>query len=126
MSWGSKWPEKIETVEQILNAVVDSVIAANPNVNLELPVHIYADENNNIKIENIPLEKVYQNKVPTHDPYTNPDAHIYYECNCGAILDPGTKSFAALNNHASEMGWKIRWGDQAYVPYCVKCGEGVE
>jgi hypothetical protein len=67
-----------------------------------------------------------RNRKPTHDPYTNPNAHIYYECACGAILDPQTKSFAALNNHASGKGWKIRFTDKGYVPYCVKCGEGVE
>lgn len=75
-------------------------------------------------------EEEFQNKfkniVPTHDPYTNPNSHIYYECGCGAILDPGTKSFAQLNNHASEAGWKIRWGADSYIPYCVKCGEDVE
>lgn len=75
-------------------------------------------------------EEEFQNKfkniAPTHDPYTNPNAHIYYECGCGAILDPGTKSFAQLNNHASEAGWKVRWGADSYVPYCVKCGEDVE
>lgn len=72
------------------------------------------------------VTKEYNNKVPTHDPYTNPNAHIYYECACGAILDPGTKSFAALNGHASKTGWKIRFRETGYVPYCVKCGEGVE
>ena len=74
----------------------------------------------------IPLEKIYNNIPPTHDPYANPNAHIYYECACGAILDPKTKSFATLNNHASEKGWKIRFGERGYTPYCVKCGEGVE
>jgi len=72
------------------------------------------------------LNKIYNNFQPTHDPYTNPNAHIYYECKCGAILDPKTKSFAALNNYASEKGWKIRFGEHGYTPYCVKCGEGVE
>lgn len=75
------------------------------------------------------LVKAYatvRNRKPTHDPYTNPNAHIYYECNCGAILDPQTKSFAQLNNYASDKGWKIRFTDKGYVPYCVKCGEGVE
>jgi len=67
-----------------------------------------------------------KNLKPTHDPYSNPNAHIYYECKCGAILDPKTKSFAALNNYASEKGWKIRFGEHGYTPYCVKCGEGVE
>jgi len=71
----------------------------------------------NLKIKNL---------KPTHDPYTNPDAHIYYECACGAMLDPKTKSFAALNNCASAKGWKIRFGERGYTPYCVKCGEGVE
>lgn len=69
---------------------------------------------------------LFKNNKPTHDPYANPNAHIYYECSCGAILDPKTKSFAALNNCASEKGWKIRFGEQGYTPYCVKCGEGVE
>ena len=69
---------------------------------------------------------IYANLKPTHDPYTNSNAHIYYQCSCGAILDPKTKSFAALNNCASEKGWKIRFGEHGYTPYCVKCGEGVE
>lgn len=68
----------------------------------------------------------FLNKKPTHDPYTNPNARLYYECNCGAIFDPGTKSFAQLNTHASEAGWKIRFKEVGYVPYCVKCGEDVE
>lgn len=72
------------------------------------------------------LEKVYNNLSPTHDPYTNPNAIIYYQCNCGAILDCNTKSFAALNNHASKMDWKIRWGVTSYQPYCVNCGKEVE
>lgn len=69
-----------------------------------------------------------KNKVPTHDPYTNPDATIYYECLCGAILDPGTKSFAALNNSAMNEGWKIRWkaNGEGYQPHCVECGKGIE
>lgn len=70
--------------------------------------------------------KELNNKVPTHDPYTNPDAQLYYSCNCGAILDPGTKRFAELNNCASNAGWKIRFTDSGYVPYCVDCGKGVE
>jgi hypothetical protein len=66
------------------------------------------------------------NLKPTHDPYTNPGAFVYYECNCGAVLDPKTKSFASLNNAASMAGWKIRFGEVGYIPYCPKCGEGVE
>lgn len=69
-----------------------------------------------------------ENKIPTHDPYTNPGAFLYYECDCGQVLDPKTKSFASLNNHASEAGWKVRWGSEHYVPYCPKCVEekGIE
>ena len=65
-------------------------------------------------------------KPTTHDPYTNLSSYIYYQCNCGAVLDPGTRSFAALNNAASLARWKIRFGEVGYTPYCVKCGEGVE
>lgn len=74
------------------------------------------------------LSKKYNNKMPTHDPYTNPNAQLYYECKCGAILDPGTKSFAALNNHASDKGWKVRWNSNGsgYEPFCVECGKDVE
>jgi len=69
-----------------------------------------------------------ENKIPTHDPYTNPGAFLYYECDCGQVLDPKIKSFASLNNHASEAGWKVRWGSEHYVPYCPKCVEekGIE
>ena len=66
------------------------------------------------------------NLKPTHDPYTNPNAFLYYECSCGERLDPHVKSFAALNNNAMAAGWKIRFGNDGYTPYCVKCGEGVE
>src|SRR3979409_11873 len=68
-----------------------------------------------------PMVKERTNKVPTHDPYTNPNAELYYECECGAILDPGTKSFAALNNAAMNSEWKIRWGHMYYEPFCPKC-----
>lgn len=70
----------------------------------------------------------YDNLKPTHDPYTNPNAFLYYECDCGQRLDPHTKSFAGLNNAAMNSGWKIRWGANSYVPYCPKCVEekGIE
>lgn len=72
--------------------------------------------------------KVIQNKFPTHDPYTNSNAFLYYECECGERLDPRTKSFASLNNAASDANWKVRWGPNSYVPYCPKCVEekGIE
>jgi hypothetical protein len=69
----------------------------------------------------------YTNLKPTHDPYTNPNAQLYYECKCGAILDPGVKSFASLNNAASDQGWKVRWKSDGmgYEPFCVECGKDV-
>lgn len=82
--------------------------------------------------KHLPDKKAEQNfrinLVPTHDPYTNPGAYLYYECECGQRLDPNVKSFASLNNYASEAGWKIRWGAEHYVPYCPKCAEekGIE
>lgn len=72
------------------------------------------------------VAKERNNQVPTHDPYANPNAQLYYSCGCGAIFDPGTKRFAELNNAASNAGWKVRFIDSGYVPYCVDCGKGVE
>jgi len=66
-------------------------------------------------------EQSWNNLKPTHDPYTNPDAYLYYQCDCGETLDPKTKRFAELNNCASHAGWKIRFGAHHYVPYCPKC-----
>ena len=63
------------------------------------------------------------NKVPTHDPYTNPDAYVYYSCDCGEVFDPGTKSFAALNNAAQHTGWVIKWGAMYYEATCPKCSK---
>lgn len=95
---------------------------------VEWPIKCQDDPKGDIDFGLMKLEKVYNNLSPTHDPYTNPNSHIYYQCKCGDILDPGTKSFAALNNCASEKGWKVRWSKdgQGYEPFCVECGEGVE
>ena len=73
-------------------------------------------------------EKEHTNKVPTHDPYTNPDTQIYFQCGCGSILDPGTKSFASLCGSAAKTGWKIRFitGRDYYTAFCIDCGKDVE
>lgn len=73
-----------------------------------------------------PLGDSKRNAIPTHDPYTNPGAYLYYECKCGQRLDPHTKRFAELNNAAMKAGWKIRWGANSYVPHCVECGRDME
>lgn len=114
MGWGTSWdkPKPVEALEEI---------AAHgwPEVHPE-------DIGKQIKI--IVPEDFKINKIPTHDPYTNPNAFLYYECECGQRLDPRVKSFASLNNHASDAGWKVRWGPHHYVPYCPKCVEekGIE
>lgn len=108
MSWGKEWPVFPQGEKT-------TIIYEGPNLFPEINgVRLFVD-----------IGK-HTNKVPTHDPYTNPNANIYYQCNCGAVLDPGTKSFAALNNAAMNAGWKVRFGHEYYAPYCVKCGEGVE
>lgn len=101
--WGTSWFEEAEPVAK----------EAWDNLKLVGPIEV------------VTIPK-FLNKKPTHDPYSNPNARLYYECGCGAIFDPGTKSFAQLNTHASNAGWKIRFKEVGYVPYCVKCGENVE
>lgn len=110
--WGNSW-NKLPELKQTETYKIEY---SGPNMFPEIN-HV------ELFVDTIPQ---FLNNKPTHDPYTNPNSHIYYECGCGAIFDPGTKSFAQLNNCASEAGWKIRWGADSYVPYCLKCGEGVE
>lgn len=104
MGWGTSWdkPKSVEALEEA---------AAHGWPETELK-----KQEQNFRV----------NLVPTHDPYTNPNAFLYYECECGERLDPRTKSFAGLNNHASNEGWKVRWGPNSYVPYCPKCVEEKE
>lgn len=112
MGWGTSW--KTEALEEAASHGWPETILNKHGVN-------------NIQSGKFNTEPTsYQNKIPTHDPYTNPNAFLYYECQCGAVLDPKVKSFASLNNHASNAGWKIRWGKKHYVAYCSECGEGVE
>ena len=136
MAWGKEWPkpDMFDVAEEQLNVSATYINAlwqsqqGLPVTGLDLSTgeKVVLTEYKDGVITHTDIIKEYKNKVPTHDPYSNPDSHIYYECACGAILDPGTKSFAALNNAASAAGWKVRFGVEYYVPYCVKCGEGVE
>jgi len=130
MGWGSSFDKP---KEQAWNKLKDWVKQSETHV-VEYTGPNLISEINHVRLD-VDLAKPgtdqtvyheFKNKTPTHDPYTNPDAHIYYECACGAILDPKTKSFAALNNCASNKGWKIRFGERGYTPYCVKCGEDIE
>src|SRR5258705_13743669 len=87
-----------------------------------LLAEVYYNEDGSIAI------KEFNNQIPTHDPYTNPGAFLYYECECGQRLDPHTKRFAELNNSAMNSGWKIRFGSSYYIPYCPECAKekGIE
>ena len=116
MAWSKEWP--------VVAGAIDWPKITGLDLGTGEKVVLTTFENGEIKHTDVTKE--YNNKVPTHDPYTNPNALIYYECGCGAILDPGTKSFAGLNNHASEKGWKIRFRKTGYTPYCIKCWESVE
>lgn len=112
MGWGTKW--STESLE-------DFAAHGWPEVKPE-------DVGKQVRIKLPEDFKIRNNKFPTHDPYTNPGAYLYYECECGQVLDPRVKSFASLNNHASNANWKVRWGPNSYVPYCPKCVEekGIE
>lgn len=124
MGWGSDWSVEAKKLTDMM--LKDVPIITGIDLGSGDCTILTTFEDGEFKHRVIPREEIYNNIPPTHDPYSNPNAHIYYECSCGAILDPQTKSFAALNNCASEKGWKIRFTDKGYVPYCVKCGEGVE
>lgn len=53
-------------------------------------------------------------------------AYLYFQCEgCNEILDPHTKSFAKLQEHRVNAGWKCVWNmnGQGYKVYCAKCGE---
>ena len=113
MAWGTNWFTEAAPVSE--QDLASGVIITKTSI-----------VEDTLKVEHIETAKVYANKVPTHDPYTNPDAHIYYSCECGEVLDPGTKRFAELNNCASRSGWKIRFGEVGYTPYCPKCAEGLD
>lgn len=129
MAWSKEWP--LSQQEQT------TIIYEGPNLFPEingvlLGIDFGKDDKTSTVIGKIKddgtlsIKKILNNNMPTHDPYANPNAQIYYQCKCGNVLDPGTKSFAHLNNCASKEGWKIRFREIGYVPYCVKCGEGVE
>lgn len=111
MAWGKDWGKSEELALDEMYSITGT-----KKLNPEDALNIAQTEMNE-------ASNKFKNSIPTHDPYTNPGAFLYYECECGQRLDPNVKSFASLNNHASEAGWKIRWGEKHYVPYCPKCAE---
>lgn len=126
MGWGSSWDKPpIKEMEEEAKKIAEEAIQHGQGFSKD-GKHVPLNE---VYEEAAPVtERAWNNLKPTHDPYTNPGAYLYYECECGNKLDPRTKRFAELNNKASEAGWKIRWGSLSYVPYCPKCVEkkGIE
>lgn len=56
-------------------------------------------------------------------------AYLYFQCEgCSTILDPHTKSFAKLQEHRVNAGWKCVWNlsGMGYKVYCAECGEKIE
>jgi hypothetical protein len=130
MGWGKVWIiDDNPIIKEVKQAMLDAMPKVYSGIDLgtgDSQTILTTFEYDKFTHSVISTEELYKNIPPTHDPYINPNANIYYECACGAILDPNTKSFAALNNYASEKGWKVRFGADSYVPYCVECGKGVE
>lgn len=114
MAWGKEWV-KLDNGSEIKLSPSESIKS------FEWPA---GTGSKTLKPEDVVI--LGNNKIPTHDPYTNPSAYLYYECKCGQRLDPHTKRFAELNNAAMNNGWKIRWGSEYYIPYCPECGKDVE
>lgn len=121
MGWGKEWDDNFDATADKSMSKASGIPKSWGN---KLTYKNYKEAYETDSIKNV--DKLYNNMKPTHDPYANPNATIYYECNCGQILDPQTKSFAQLNNYSSEKGWKIRFGERGYTPYCVECGKDVE
>lgn len=99
--WGKEWPKITDTWvnskvwEDGVNKAFDKEFLSKLEGEWPIPlIEKQASYNLATHLTNIP--KVYSNKMPTHDPYTNPDSQIYYQCNCGAILDPGTKKLCIV------------------------------
>lgn len=126
MGWGKEWPSNSQVWIDQVNKAFDAEFPEITSLDLATGEKVVLTTIKDGIITHTDITKEYKNKVPTHDPYSNPDSHIYYECACGAILDPGTRSFAQLNNAAMNSGWKVRWGATSYQPYCVKCGHDVD
>lgn len=114
MSWSKEWPSQVWPSDT--KSIGDTVWSKT------------FFENGEVKTKIIPTEEMHTNLKPTHDPYANPNCFLYYECKCGAKLDPHTKRFSELNNAASKEGWKVRWkrDGSGYEPFCVECGEDIE
>lgn len=85
MGWSTSWDKPKQTEESTFEYSGDGPILKYAGT-VELP-----------KLEEVEKHQ-FKNKVPTHDPYTNPNAFLYYECDCGQVtssimLCPRCQSF---------------------------------
>lgn len=83
------------------------------------------DKTTIVKIENKVITKVAKLKSQGSN-LVDEQAYLYFQCDdCGEILDPHTKSFAKLQEHRVNSGWKCVWNlcGMGYKVYCIKCGE---
>src|ERR1700752_1426799 len=123
MGWGSSWGNS-QVWKDSVDKAYDKEFGTSWNTNKDRSIIVENNTNEIVTITEKQLNE-YKNQVPTHDPYTNPNALIYFECSCGSIHDPGTKSFASLTTSAGRAGWKIRFisGKDYDTAFCEKCGE---
>jgi hypothetical protein len=126
MGWGTSWDKFKPKADDWVKEYIEAPVFTGIDLGTSDTTVLTTFEDGEIKHRVIPQNELFKNKIPTHDPYTNPGAFLYYECECGQILDPKTKRFAELNNCASNTGWKVRWGSQHYIPYCVECAREKE
>lgn len=113
MAWGKGWDDELKQADT--QTIIYPATPEFPAIKYDFMQTVDLPNSEEVK------QHQFKNQIPTHDPYSNPGAFLYYQCECGEVLDPKTKRFAELNNCASHAGWKIRFGSQYYIPYCPKC-----
>lgn len=83
-----------------------------------------SDKTTIAKIENNIVTKIAELKSQGSN-LVDDQKYLYFQCEgCSEILDPQTKSFATLQEHRVNTGWKCIWNmsGMGYKVYCAKCG----
>jgi len=75
--WGTGWDKPLIDPKMELHIGVDP---AKPGS--EQTIHGVWTAEGFKEISEEEFQNKFKNIAPTHDPYTNPGAHIYYECGC--------------------------------------------
>lgn len=155
--WGSKWPVaeiSLETAKERLGKVEwpselspisqqeikNKLESAWPKVSqIEASTFIYTTKDEPWPITghvvcdvdkdgNIDLTSLRDKLKSQGSNLVDDQAYLYFQCeSCNEILDPHTKSFAKLQEHRINAGWKCIWNmnGQGYKVYCEKCEEKV-